>query len=74
MILQIIQCEELLFSGTFFIVSKGFCRHCSQGYLLGQVVLNSTLVIVYYVQTTQTLYFNSTHHLFCLKILSYANI
>ena len=54
MILQII----------YFIVSKGFCRHCSQRYLHGQVVFNSTLVIIYYIQTTQTLYFNSKHHLF----------
>ena len=56
MILQII----------YFIVSKGFCRHCSQRYLHGQVVFNSTLVIIYYryIQTTQTLFFNSKHHLF----------
>ena len=55
---------RIAFFWYFFIVSKGFCRHCSQRYLLGQVVFNSTLVIIYYIQTTQTLYFNSKHHLF----------
>ena len=64
MILQII----------YFIVSKGFCRYCSQRYLHGQVVFNSTLVIICYIQNTQTLYFTSKHHLFFLKILFYANI
>ena len=31
MILQIIQCEELLSSGTFFIVSKGFAGTVHKG-------------------------------------------